>query len=289
MKRTENPEAATGIVGEQFMASPGPLRYVDIKGPSFQTAHRNVGYRHDNGPAWNSRPEYEQFETPFGKVSLRSFPVNMYGWSFLIGDRIRTQGGAFVSVLKEASPAPNPPNAVPRGEVYVMGTHNYTSEKEGPWDGMVEVTLDQAVLNLLPVAQAALAAGAGHVTLGYTRNFAPTLQFTGGIEAEIQAVVNEALARLPSEEEVVEHPLLPGVRVPSPVARVLDARGLRDLSRCIWEGKGGSEVNEWVNLLTDRQYDWLSARVSPRNAILCECSQEFQRLREEWKGKPFPA
>lgn len=296
------PEIATGTteIGDNTnTATPEVATHaearVPIQGPTFQTPYCRVGYRHDNGPAWNSRRDFAAFETPHGKVRVGSYPINMYGYPFSIGERISAQGGASVRVLAEASPAPNPSNPVPRGEVYVLGTHNYHSEKAGPADGVVEVTLGQALLNLLPVANAAPSAGAASVTLCYTRSFAPALQHSlpydaeAGLAERVKAVINTAWDALPkAAEEFVEHSLLPGVKVPSDLARVLDARGLREISRCLWEGKGGSEVNAWADSLTSDQMDWVLAQFTPHSKVFDDVREEWEGLKQKWGGKPYP-
>ncbi len=295
----QNPEVATGNqVGDttETFTHAHAEAHAPIKGPSFQTAYCNTGYRHDNGPAWNSRPDYAAFETPFGKIRVGSHPLNMYGYPFSLGDRISAQGGASVRVITPASPAPNPANPIPHGEVYVLGTHSYHSEKAGETDGLVEVTLDQALLNLLPVAEAALSAGAQLITLCYTRSFAPALQYTlprdagEDVREAVKGAIDAAWKALPkAPEESVEHPALPGVKVPPEMARVLDARGIREVSRCIWEGKGGSEVSAWVDTLSDDQLDWVCAHVAPGNKVWEDVQEERKWLKAKWSGKPFPA
>jgi len=293
----QNSEVVTGtqeVDGKVEIASHEEV-HAPIQGPVFQTPYCNVGYRHDNGPAWNSRRDYAAFETPFGRVQVGSRWINMYGYPFSIGDRIHAQGGASVRVITSASSAPNPSNPVSRGEVYVLGTHSYHSEKAGQKDGLVEVTLDQALLNLLPVANAALSAGAESVTLCYTRSFAPALQhslphgFTEETRNVVKAAIDAALATLPKESgECVEHTLLPGVNVPPEMARVLDARGLREISRCLWEGKGGSEVNAWADTLTKDQTDWVLAKFTPHSKVFDDVREEWEGLKAKWGEKPYP-
>ena len=88
----QNSEVVTGTeVDDTIEVASHMEAHVPIQGPSFQTAFCNVGYRHDNGPAWNSRTDYAAFETPFGKVRVGSYHVNMYGYPFSIGDRIHAQ------------------------------------------------------------------------------------------------------------------------------------------------------------------------------------------------------
>ena len=294
---SENSEIATGNeVGDNIEITSHEEAHVPIQGSAFQTPYRNVGYRHDNGPAWNSWADYAAFETPHGKVVVGSHPINMYGYPFSLGDRIHVRGGASVRVIRPASSAPNPSNPVPRGEVYVLGTHRYHSEKAGRRDGLVEVTLDQALLNLLPVANAALSAGAESVTLCYTRSFAPAIRrhLPHGAGEELRKAVDAAIeaawAALPkSSEEPVEHPDFPGVKIPPALARVLDTRGLREVSRCLWEGKGGSEVNAWADTLTQDQMDWVLAQFTPHAKVFDDVREEWEGLKAKWAGKSYSA
>lgn len=297
MQNTNQPEIATGTqVGDTTTTvATHAEAHAQIQGPTFQTAYCNTGYRHDNGPAWNCRRDFAAFDTPYGTVRVGSRSINMYGFPFSIGDHISTQGGASVRVLTEASPAPNPSNPVPRGEVYILGTHNYHSEKAGAQDGLVEVVLDQALLRLLPVANAALEAGAATVTLCYTRSFAPALQHSlphdaeAGLAERVKIAIDAAWATLPKEsDEPVVHELLPGVKIPPEMARVLDARGLREISRCLWEGKGGSEVNAWADTLSQDQMDWVLAHFTPHSKVFDDVREEWEELKAKWVGKPYP-
>ncbi len=124
-----------------------------------QIACAGTAYRDDNGQAVDRGYKYGDVTTPFGSGRVTAhinggFTIELCG--ILIN-------GCHIEIIKEPSLAIDPKRATPPGEVSILNrTWQYYAENVGAFDGVAEITINDAAMEVFPVAiEVKKAAGCG--------------------------------------------------------------------------------------------------------------------------------
>jgi hypothetical protein len=124
-----------------------------------QIACAGTAYRDDNGQAVDRGYKYGDVTTPFGSGRVTAhinggFTIELCG--ILIN-------GCHIEIIKEPSLAIDPKRAIPHGEVSILNRPwQYYAENVGAFDGVAEITINDAAMEVFPVAiEVKKAAGCG--------------------------------------------------------------------------------------------------------------------------------
>ena len=115
-----------------------------------QIACAGTAYRDDNGQAFDRGYKYGDVTTPFGAGRVTAhinggFTIELCG--ILIN-------GCHIEIIKEPSLAIDPKRAIPPGEVSILNRPwQYYAENVGAFDGVAEITINDAAMEVFPVAK----------------------------------------------------------------------------------------------------------------------------------------
>jgi hypothetical protein len=124
-----------------------------------QIACAGTAYRDDNGQAVDRGYKYGDVTTPFGSGRVTAH-INGAFTIELCGILIN---GCHIEIIKEPSLAIDPKRAIPPGEVSILNRPwQYYAENVGAFDGVAEITINDAAMEIFPVAiEVKKAAGCG--------------------------------------------------------------------------------------------------------------------------------